>query len=290
MADDAEPRQISYRAMSGDDIPAGLRLCRMAHWNQTARDWELFLALSPGGSRVAVRDGRVIGTVATVRYEDRFSWIGMVLVDTAERGQGIGARLMTEAIEILKDMPSIRLDATPAGHAVYRKLDFIDEYRLSRMEAADLRPDTSSAANPARPMTPYDLPSIAEFDRRVFGACRRRTLDWMLAGAPEYAWIVEQNGLVSGYALGRHGFNFAHIGPVIARDRETAQYLVSICISRAAGKKIILDIPRHNEQWTGWLESIGFREQRPFIRMYRGINHSPGLPEYRFAILGPEFG
>lgn len=283
-------QEVVFRAMESSDIPAGLRLCRAAHWNQTARDWEHFIALSPAGCRVAARNGRVIGTVATVRYEERFSWIGMVLVDPPERGRGIGAMLMTQAIGGLEDIPSIRLDATPAGHAVYRKLEFIDEYQLIRMEASGQRPDVEYDSHPARPMNQRDLPSIAEFDRRVFGADRHRTLAWMLDGAPEYAWIIEQNGFVSGYAFGRHGFNFEHIGPVIARDRETAQALASACLSRTAEKRVILDAPRHDDQWSDWLQSIGFREQRPFIRMYRGGNPFPGLPENQFAILGPEFG
>ncbi|HEY6403792.1 MAG TPA: GNAT family N-acetyltransferase, partial [Blastocatellia bacterium] len=149
--------RICFRDMTPDDIAAGLELCRAARWNQTERDWELFLRLSPEGCRVAIRDERVIGTVATTRYEGRFAWIGMVLVDPAERGQGIGARLTAEALKMLKDMPSIRLDATPAGHAVYKKLGFVDEYRLSRMETAHSSAGMALRRNPARPMTKHDL-------------------------------------------------------------------------------------------------------------------------------------
>src|SRR5262249_21378614 len=157
--------------------------------NQTERDWELFLRLSPEGCRVAVRDERVVGTVATGRYENRFAWIGMVLVDPAERGQGIGARLMAEALDVLRDMPSIRLDATPAGHAVYQKLDFVDKYRLSRMETVVSGEGLTLQRNPARTMTKDDLPAVAIFDREVFGADRRLTLEWIFDGAPEYAWV-----------------------------------------------------------------------------------------------------
>src|SRR5215475_5157619 len=171
--------------MTPADIAAWLALSRAARWNQTERDWGLFLRLSPEGCRVAVMDERVVGTVATARYDDRFAWIGMVLVDPAERRQGIGARLMAEALDVLKDMPSIRLDATPAGHAVYQKLDFIDEYRLSRMETLVSNESLTLRRNPARPMTKDDLPAVAIFDCQVFGADRRLTLEWMLEGAPE---------------------------------------------------------------------------------------------------------
>ncbi|AMY08618.1 putative acetyltransferase involved in intracellular survival [Luteitalea pratensis] len=55
--------------MTRDDVDAGLRLCRLSHWNQLARDWEQFLRLTPDGATVATDEaGVVIGSVATVRY------------------------------------------------------------------------------------------------------------------------------------------------------------------------------------------------------------------------------
>src|SRR5262245_64297284 len=110
---------------------------------------------------------------------------------------------MAEALDVLKDMPSIRLDATPAGHAVYQKLDFADEYRLSRMETVVSSAGLILRHNPARPMTKDDLPAVAIFDRQVFGADRSLTLGWMLDGAPEYAWVIEERGQIVGYAFGR---------------------------------------------------------------------------------------
>jgi GNAT superfamily N-acetyltransferase len=291
--------EIFFRTMQRPDIEAGLRLCRIARWNQTSRDWEMFLKLSPAGCLVALKDELVIGTVTTVRYEDRFSWIGMVLVDPAERGQGIGTRLVSEALDVLKDIPSIKLDATPAGCEVYRKLDFVDEYRLSRMEKVAPGGGLMQPDNPARPMTREDLPAIAILDRQVFGAERRVILEWMFDGAPEYAWVIEREGQegqggqgrqIAGYIFGRHGFNFEHLGPVVAHDQQTARRLVAACVSRRDGRKFILDASHYEPDWRVWLASIGFREQRPFIRMFYRDNPYPGLPAKQFGILGPEFG
>jgi GNAT superfamily N-acetyltransferase len=282
--------RVFFRNMTPDDIAAGLELCRAARWNQTERDWELFLRPSPEGCRVAVRDDRVVGTVATTRYEDRFAWIGMVLVDPAQRGQGIGARLMAEALDVLKDMPSVRLDATPAGHIVYQKLDFIDEYRLSRMETVVSSAGFVLRRNPARPTTKDDLPAVGVFDREVFGADRGLMLGWMFDGAPEYAWIIEERGQIAGYTFGRRGVNFESLGPIVAHDQQTARRLVSACLNRQAGKPFIIDASHHDAGWRSWLESIGFREQRPFIRMFYRDNPYPGLPRKQFGILGPEFG
>lgn len=285
--------EVSFREMSTEDIEAGLRLCRASHWNQTARDWELFLKLSPHGCRVAVKDGRVVGTVTTVRYEDRFSWIGMVLVDPAERGQGIGSLLMSEAMEILNDIPSIRLDATPAGHKVYEKLQFRDEYGLSRMETIVSRERFATADNGARPMRREDLSAVARTDREVFGAGRAAIIEWIFEGAREYAWVIEDeqgSGQIAGYTFGRHGFNFEHLGPVIANEQQTARQLVAACLEQQVGRRFILDVSHFEPDWVSWLERAGFREQRPFIRMFYRDNPFPGVPSKQFGILGPEFG
>jgi ribosomal protein S18 acetylase RimI-like enzyme len=283
-----------FRAMRQEDIEAGLRLCRASRWNQTACDWEIFLKLSPDGCRVAVKNGQVIGTVTTIRYENRFAWIGMVLVDPEERGHGVGSRLMSEALDLLKDMPSIRLDATPAGRGVYRRLDFVDEYHLSRMEIAAEHQSPALQLDDVRPMSKEDLPAIAKLDREVFGADRRILLEWMFESAPEYAWVSQERDRgqvrIAGYMFGRHGFNYSHLGPVIADNQQGARQLISACLSRRIGKQFILDASLHTTEWRSWLESVGFKEQRPFIRMYNKANPFPGMPLKQFAILGPEFG
>ena len=281
---------IQFRTMHSSDIEAGLRLCRVSGWNQTRRDWEMFLQLSPHGCRVAVLDEQVVGTVATVNYENHFGWVGMVLVDPAARGKGIGTLLMNEALRILKDVPAIRLDATPAGEPVYRQLGFVGEYNLSRMTAVIAPENLLLQDNSARPMKPEDFPAVFSLDSEIFGADRHALLEWMLAGAPEYAWVNEQCGQINGYSFGRHGHNAEHLGPVIASDQTTARHLVMACLQQHPGKQFYLDASQHSTEWRAWLEAIGFREQRPFLRMYRGSNQYPGLPEKQFTILGPEFG
>lgn len=285
---------FSFRAMNPADIEAGLRLCRASGWNQTRRDWELFLTLNPPrcpqSCRVALCDEQVIGTVATINYENRFGWIAMVLVDPAFRGQGIGTRLMNKALMMLEDVPAVRLDATLAGERVYQQLGFVGEYGLSRMEVVVSKESLSPSSQHARPMRQDDIVAISKFDREVFGADRSALLAWMFAGATEYAWVQEGRGAIAGYCLGRHGNNAEHLGPLIARDQATARALVTACIREQHGKLFYFDAPHHDAEWLAWLTSLGFREQRRFLRMVRGANTHTGLPEKQFVILGPEFG
>ncbi len=213
----------------------------------------------------------------------------MLLVDPASRRQGIGIRLLREALRILSGEPTVKLDATPAGREVYLQLDFSDEYPISRMLLKKVIPTGLPDSN-ARPVTHRDLKSIVEFDKEVFGANRKPVLNAVLKRGPKYAFISEEKGQIKGYCFGRTGHEFTHIGPLIAKDFETATGLVAAALANCAGSAVVMDALHHTPQWLEWLSSLGFEEQRPLIRMYRGPNAYPGIPERQFAILGPEFG
>jgi GNAT superfamily N-acetyltransferase len=279
---------IAYRTMELSDIEAGLSLCRAAKWNQLANDWKLFLRLNSDGCRVATTEDRVIGTVTTIRYQHYFSWIGMVLVDPDYRRQGIGKQLLLEALDILQDEETVKLDASPNGRELYLKLNFVDEYPLSRMSIIVDAAGMGSSA--VRPFQKKDFAALSAFDRKIFGADRRPLLQWMLAAAPTYAYVMEVKNDIHGYCLGRQGYNSIHIGPVIANNMDIAKSLVAAILPDCVGREVILDVLHFDAGWMAWLAAIGFAEQRLFIRMYRGTNAFHALPEKQFAILGPEFG
>ena len=272
------------------DIPAGLSLCRTAGWNQTEEDWKVFLHLSPEGCCVAVDDdGEVRGTVATVRYQDHFSWIGMVLVDPAMQRQGIGIQLLRESLQILSEEDTVKLDATPAGRHIYVQLDFVDEYLLTRMEVSRVSGEGLDASG-VRPIKNEDMPRLLEFDRKVFGADRATVIDSIRTRALQLAFISEDPNGIHGYCFGRYGHSFTQIGPVIAADDASARRICSAALLHSGDRPVVIDALQQHPDWISWLRSIGFTEQRPLIRMYRGSNAYPGRPDKQFAILGPEFG
>jgi GNAT superfamily N-acetyltransferase len=273
------------------DIGAGLGLCRASRWDQVGRDWERFITAASAHTTAAVREGRLVGTAATIHYGDRFGWIGMVLVDPIAQGQGLGASLLKSALDRLRDVP-VRLDATPAGYPLYVKEGFEEESRLRRVErisATDFVA-TLNAGGHVQPMTPDDLPDIAAMDAAVFGGPRMDLLQWMFEGARDYAFAARRGRQLTGYLFGRHGFEFEHLGPIVASNPNTAIELTTACMSRHADRPFIIDATCHDEEWLGFLENSGFREQRPFIRMHRGGRLPFGQPRRQYAVLGPEFG
>jgi GNAT superfamily N-acetyltransferase len=280
---------LLLRPMTPEDIPDGLRLCRASGWNQREEDWREMLQSNPGGFVVAVDGGSVVGTGGAVRYGSELGWVCMILVDPESRGRGIATRIMDEVLRRLQGVAVVGLDATPGGRLVYVKLGFRDARALARFEAPPLSPRVAPTSA-VRAMTAGDLPEVLAWDREAFGADRGTVLRWALGQAPEYAWCTKGAGRLDGYCFGRHGHNAEQVGPVIARQTEVARDLVRACLAPQAGRRFFIDAPREPAGWASALGELGFVEQRPFTRMYRGDTKEPGRPEQTFAVVGPEFG
>ncbi len=283
------PAGLVFRDMTPEDVPAVLRLCRLAGWNQRTEDWQPLLA--NGFFRVAVRDATVVGSGGAVVYGRRLAWVAMILVDPDARRQGIATRLMRDALARLKAVEVVGLEATPQGAPVYGGLGFTDRGGFARMERpADAEPvRAEQGPTVPRPLTAPDLVGLAARDGAVFGADRSAVLAWAREQAPEYAWSTGAREEPAGYVLGRHGHRTEHLGPLVADDEETAARLLTAILAAVPGRAFTIDIP-DRPAWRERLRILGFREQRPFRRMILGDAPSPGDPRQRFAILGPEFG
>src|ERR1035437_5209925 len=280
--------RLVLRAMTTEDIAGGLRLCRASGWNQLEEDWRLFIESPGSGGLLVERDGNVLGTAAYMRY-DALAWIALMLVDPAERGAGLGGRLLGEALAALADAPCVGLDATPAGEPLYRRFGFVEDYSLVRIKATIDSAPLPDPAGSARRMLQSDLAAVCARDRELFGADRGRVLAAMYERAAECAWMANDAAGVKGYTFGRPGDCYHQLGPVVAADGGTARDMVTGCLSQLAGRVFAMDVPLLDGEWLDFLKSSGFVEERRFVRMFlRGHVH-PGIPARQYAICGPEF-
>jgi ribosomal protein S18 acetylase RimI-like enzyme len=281
---------MHIRVMTEQDIPGGVRLNTIAGWNQTEADWNRFLASTAKGCFVMEDDGQIVGTAATISYEDRFAWIGMVLVDPDYRNRGIGTALLHRAIEYLDaaGIPTLKLDATPAGKPLYEKLGFATEFEIDRWilkRTANEQPTERDAG-----LSAEHLPQIFKHDNDVFGANRSALLHSLEERAADLTLPRSNGDNLRGYVFGRRGLFADHLGPWMARDSATAKALLSEFLRRSSRDTIIVDALKSNLIAGELLREHGFSPVRLLTRMYRGPNAFPGKSNSLFAIVGPEFG
>jgi predicted N-acetyltransferase YhbS len=273
------------RLMSPDDFDTGLQLCRQAGWNQNRADWHRFLGLQPDGCFVAVRDHEPVGTVTTCIF-DSVAWIGMMLVEASQRGQGIGRALMEHALAFLdnRGVQCIRLDATPLGRPLYSKLGFFEQSRWIRYGGVPAH------RGPAR----LDLTSIADrdrlycLDRSAVNYDRRRLLDYLLAEKSVRSWQYAR-GASMAFLFERPGELATFIGPCLAESPEAGRTILFAAISSIGSEPVFVDVPAENTVAVEILTSMGLSVQREFIRMTRGAVISEHLAKI-FASSGPEKG
>jgi creatinine amidohydrolase/Fe(II)-dependent formamide hydrolase-like protein/GNAT superfamily N-acetyltransferase len=275
---------LALRTLSNDDVPAAMRLKVAAGWNQTADDWRVFLS-DPTSSFAAVHQGGLVGTATTIRYGD-LAWIGMVLVDPELRRLGIGTLLLKRTIEHLQTCASVKLDATPAGREVYRKLGFADDCKLMRMTLA--RAPRLSAQR-AKVCDDGHMTQLLTLDKPVFGADRSDLLRRLRNNRPQSAFILADGDHLRGFVLARAGSDYTYLGPIVAESAADARELAAAAMREVSGKPVMIDVLDAQTDFVDWLRELGFAEQRSFIRMYLGKNIS-GDPSRQFAIAGPEFG
>lgn len=276
---------IQLRNLTEADISFAMRLKSAAGWNQTESDWRRFLELEPTGCFVAEYEGQPAGTVTALSYENRFGWIGMMLVAPERRRLGLASALLQHAVDYLshRRVETIKLDATPMGKTVYDQNGFEDEYllerRLRKSDKSTLK--SSSCAT----ILPRDLDRIAEFDAEFFGADRRRLLASVLRDSPELCFQTD-----GGFVMGRRGTLATQIGPLVATDAAVAERLLRAALNSLGNAPALIDVPLCNAAADSLSTRLGFEKQRELIRQYRGPNRFPGNYQGIFAIAGPELG
>jgi ribosomal protein S18 acetylase RimI-like enzyme len=278
------------RVLGPTDLGAAGTLVGEAGWNQVEADWRIFLELGHLMGVDAPGHG-LVATGATLPLGPDLGWIGMMLVATPFRRQGLGRQLLGQCIlDLAAQGLTPGLDATAAGRELYQRFDFQDTWALTRWRRE--RTAASPPPDPAvelRTATAADLDAIAELDRRAFGGERRSVLARLLERAPRVATLALRQGEPCGFLLARDGREATQLGPLAATDPAVPAALVAHAIARIADAAHVDVLDRHQDL-RGWLATHGFAPQRRFTRMLYRRDEPFGDARLAFAIAGPELG
>jgi GNAT superfamily N-acetyltransferase len=280
------------RPLCADEISGAQALVAEAGWNQTERDWRIFLDCGTVRA-IRTRDGDVVATTATLPYRG-FGWISMVLVRAAWRRQGLASMLLRGAIDDLVDAGLVPvLDATPAGREVYRTLGFRDTWGFARYGRSDAGALVASQPPPdgvdVQVISDATWPDLCAYDAAAFGADRGFLLACLRGQVPAADLVARRHGRTVGFLLGRRGRIATQLGPLIADDTGVARALLGRAIDAVSGP-IFIDVADSKGEVRRFVESNGFASARPLTRMVhqRPAPFDDGIRT--FVVVGPEFG
>ncbi|MFJ9032963.1 GNAT family N-acetyltransferase [Streptomyces sp. NPDC102274] len=278
------------RRLTRSDLKSCADLAEDRSWAREEHKWGLLLSASttygiddPAGNGLAA-----VCVVTSYGPADRpeLVAIGMLLVAGRHARQGLGQRLMNHALREAGSTP-LTLYATPFGRPLYEKLGFTDigeaETLLGHLRSPEHPPQITT-----RPAAAGDLPALVRLDTEVLGADRTH----LIARLPAFAdrlRVAEEGSTLIGYAAIWPTPATDVIGPLIARDTETAKALIS---SLAAGSdrpvRTVIDL-RHREL-LNWLKDRGLKPVTLTTLMAYGDRDLPGDRSRRFAPLNMATG
>lgn len=268
-------------------LPGCLLLSQAANWNQNEADWRLMLGFGRGWG-IAAADGTLAASTVALPYGAGFAWIAMVLVLPEHRRQGHASRLLRVALAEMESQKRVSLlDATPAGHEVYVQEGFRDFWGFKRFSRSILR---RTEPPEVEPLQEIHWPQVLALDAAAFGAGRDIVLRNLAARQPKAALVARRNGEIDGFVLAREGREALQIGPLVAREPETARKLLGGALAHVSGP-VYVDIADHATGLQAWAVQQGFAIQRPFTRMAHGPGaYAPGDASLVFCPAGPELG
>ncbi len=278
---------MNIRTMTAVDIPFGLRLSAQNRWNQLEADWRRQLDLEPAGCFIAEHDGLPIGTACCCVF-GKVAWINLVLVDQAQRGQGVGTALMRHVVQHLDErgIATIRLDATALGQPVYEKLGFAGDFALTRFEG--MMPPAQNQDPNVESMTHADLPAVCQMDEAVTQTGREKLLRHLWEADPKAMRKFAPNDILEGYVMARRGAQAWQLGPMQG-SLAAGRALLADAAQRFAGQPVYLDVPVDHADAVAHMRTLGLTPQRSFLRMTRGRRLRENRAHY-WCSFGPEKG
>jgi GNAT superfamily N-acetyltransferase len=239
-------------------------------WNPGIGDAEAFHAVDPDGFLGCFIGGEMAAGIAAVAYDDHFGFIGLYICHPAYRGKGFG-RMVWDAGMAHLGTRVIGLDGVPEQQENYRRMGFEAAYRTIRYSGPSARLAESAGKASNRSVRPYDSSwhdAVMQIDRACFPAERTTFMAGWLQ-PPRHAVVAEREGTFSGFAAARPCQVGWKIGPVMAKDSESAVALVRD-LARTIDGTLSIDVPENQGSLVSLLLDAGFVSDFATARMYRG--------------------
>ncbi|XVV36062.1 GNAT family N-acetyltransferase [Streptomyces sp. CA-100214] len=272
------------RRLTLRDLTACADLSEDRGWPREEHKWG-FLLTAGTGYGIDDPGGGLVAACTVTEYgphgRPSLAAIGMVLVAERHARKGVGRRLMRHVVSELGTTP-LTLHATPYGRPLYEELGFKVTGR-AEMVRGRFTPVGPEPAIATRAATAEDLTTILRLDEGVFGADRTPIVTRLPAFADQLR-VAEEDGRIIGYAAAWPNMDTHVVGPLIARDTETAKALIGSLAART-DRPLRTDIDVRHEELLAWVRERGLAVVAPNAVMTYGITELPGDWSRRFAPL-----
>ena len=281
---------VRVRPMQHSDLDFAAACTAAEGWiSETRQVFEGFYAHDPNGCLFAEIDGRPIGICVATPYGES-GFIGELIVLPEMRGRGVGSQLLAHAIETLhhRGVQNIFLDGVSAAVPLYERAGFRKVCRSLRFSGV-----IQGTPHPhVRAMCAGDLEAVCDLDCQAFSADRSFFLQRRLSLYPKLCKVLERDGGIAGYIMGRRGTEWASAGPWVVRpDIDRPGDLLESLAMEVGGLGLGVGVLETNTDAVGTVRLLGFAERAdPPWRMVLGLSGHLGSSNMCYAVGSPAKG
>mgnify|MGYP006269781863 CR=1 FL=1 len=251
------------------DVAAMVDWAAREGWNPGLADAACFRSADREGFLVGRVGGQRVACISVVRYGAVHGFLGFYICAPEWRGHGHGWEIWQAGMARFAGR-SVGLDGVVAQQDNYRRSGFVLAHRNIRHSGL-----VAAVAADDPTIVPGSFASLVAFDERMFGAARPEFLRAWLSAPGHVALTRIVDGAPRGYGVARPCREGTKIGPLFARDPESADALFRALAARSTGP-VILDLPEPNGEALALARRHGLAPVFETSRMYRG--HPPDLP------------
>ena len=253
-------------------------------WNPGIDDAKCFFAADPNGFFLGELEGRPVGCISAIAYDNAYGFLGLYIVAPDYRGRGFGLKLWRTAMAYLNER-NVGLDGVLAQQANYRKSGFTLAYRSIRYQGKGGGSEPRGLID----LSTVPFEEIARYDAKVFPAPRSNFLRRWIEQRKGAALGVLNDQHLTGYGVVRPCRQGFKIGPLFADDLETADTVFRGLASRVSDQPIFLDTPELNPAATVIARRYAMQAVFETARMYtKGLPATP--TDYCFGVTTFELG
>lgn len=251
----------TIRVLAAEEVERLVDWAVAEGWNPGLADAAAFRAADPEGFLGAFVGDEMVAGISAVAYGAAFGFIGLYIVAPAHRGRGHGRAVWDAGMARLAGR-TVGLDGVPAQQENYARMGFAKAYETVRFTGSPPGHDTQGVMDAAPKET------IAALDAECFPAPRPQFLAAWLA-PPRIVRVVVKDGTMMGFAVARACREGSKVGPLFARDVETALKLIA-ALSDAVAGPLAIDVPAGQTAFIAALSAAGMTPGFVTARMYRG--------------------
>ncbi|CAK7287258.1 GNAT family N-acetyltransferase [Streptomyces misionensis] len=275
---------LPIRRLTLRDLAACADLSEDRGWPREEHKWG-FLLTAGRGFGIDDPQGGLVAACVLTEYgtweRPELGAVGMVLVAERHARRGVGRRLMRHVLSLMDGTP-LTLHATENGRPLYEELGFKVTGR-AEMLMGRFTPGGPETGVRTRAATAEDLAGILRLDEEVFGADRTPLIARLPAFADQLR-VAEEDGRITGYAAAWPNMDTHVVGPLIARDTETARALIT-SLATGTDRPLRTDIDVRHEELLAWAKARGLASVVFNSVMTYGTHELPGDWTRRFAPL-----